>query len=348
MDNSPLHTLDLQLCWLVRYHTAEIIKNDVSDPPREVPENSRRRYKKPARKSFRECLIGGPRPRNERLLVYVLGPDIGKHVFDGPRVLLVESDFEALKYAATQTRCRYRWKSFYQIIALWRDTVQEVRTGLGERRATEWHETCHEMERRLTDRPLLYHKGVVAIQAWIRQIRLLLRELGKLALVPFPDGSFPTLYHAPRASGAADMLVPDDATARMGDGLPNVGAPKGKPCKRMTHDEANSKAMKLAKKMKKKFFALSRREQAELIGCSFATWKKTEFFKTAERRRPAKAPRKPSSPKTVSLTNKVEAVTGEGGRDQVLKGLIAEQEADKEPSPLDSADQRQTHFRKKL
>jgi hypothetical protein len=37
----------------------------------------------------------------------------------------------------------------------------------------------------------------------------------------------------------------------------------------------------------------------------------------------------------VSLTDKLEAAIGEGKRDEVLNQLIAEQERDNEPSPLD-------------
>ena len=73
------------------------------------------------------------------------------------------------------------------------------------------------------------------------------------------------------------------------------------------------------------FFKLSERAQAKEIGCHWGTWTRTEFFKTAERMRAPRAPKNPSSPKTVSLTHELEAVTGEGGRDEVLNRLVAEQ-----------------------
>ncbi len=110
----------------------------------------------------------------------------------------------------------------------------------------------------------------------------------------------------------------------------------------MTVSEANEKAKTLAKTMKKAFVTLSRREQAKKIGCSFATWKKTRFYQAAETKRPNQKPQKPRAPKAESLTSKREAVTGFGERDEVLKELalkelIAEQRADKEPSPLEDA-----------
>ncbi len=121
--------------------------------------------------------------------------------------------------------------------------------------------------------------------------------------------------------------------------------------KRMTVKEANEKAMKLARKMRKGFFALSERQQADEIGCSWATWNKTPFFAEAQRKRPPGKPKKPSSPKTESLTTEREAVTGEGDRDEVLRQLAAEQAADREPSPLDGDPpnrSRKIHSRKRL
>ncbi len=44
---------------------------------------------------------------------------------------------------------------------------------------------------------------------------------------------------------------------------------------------------------------------------------------------------KGKTPKAVALTDNMESVVGEGERQEVLQGLIAQQEADYEPSPLD-------------
>lgn len=119
------------------------------------------------------------------------------------------------------------------------------------------------------------------------------------------------------------------------------------PKHRMTVDDANEKAMKLAHRMRAGFFALSERQQAKLIGCSWTTWKRTPFYAEAQEKRPAGKQQQSSSPKTESLTAGREAVTGEGDKDEVLKHLIAEQEADKEPSPLESGP-RKIHSRKRL
>jgi hypothetical protein len=120
---------------------------------------------------------------------------------------------------------------------------------------------------------------------------------------------------------------------------------------RMTVEQASEEAMKLAHKLRARFFALSERQQAEMIGCHWQTWKRTPFFSQLKKRRLDSKQKMPSSPKTESLTSGREAVIGEGDRDEVLEKLMAEQEADKEPSPLENDPPyrpRKVHFRKRL
>ena len=107
--------------------------------------------------------------------------------------------------------------------------------------------------------------------------------------------------------------------------------------KGMTVEEANEKAMQLARELRAGFFALSERQQAKLIGCSWATWKKAPFYPHAQGKRPAGQRKKPPSPKAESLTAGREGVTGEGDKNEVLQKLIDEHEADKEPSPWKTA-----------
>jgi hypothetical protein len=120
---------------------------------------------------------------------------------------------------------------------------------------------------------------------------------------------------------------------------------------RMTVQQANEEAMRLARKMRMGFFALSERQQAKLIGCSWVTWKKTLFYVKAKKMRPAGKVKRAPSPKTRSITAGREAVLGEGKKDHVLQELIADQDSDGEPSPLerDPPDRpRKIHFRNRL
>jgi hypothetical protein len=134
---------------------------------------------------------------------------------------------------------------------------------------------------------------------------------------------------------------------------------------RMTVEAANKTAMGLARRMKQAFFLLSEREQARQIGCSWTTWARTKFYATVRKKRGrlgrqgAKG-KGPVSRPAVSFTGALEAVLGDGEPDEVLNRLIdgerqptgkerkwedlspaeqqellADQEADYEPSSLD-------------
>ncbi len=106
---------------------------------------------------------------------------------------------------------------------------------------------------------------------------------------------------------------------------------------RMTVEAANERALALGKEMGAAFFAMSKRQQAKLIRCSYATWEQTELFKAIHARRGAgNGGSKPTSPRTVSFTHKLQAVTGAGSNGDELKRLIAEQEHEAEPSPLEA------------
>jgi hypothetical protein len=55
-----------------------------------------------------------------------------------------------------------------------------------------------------------------------------------------------------------------------------------------------------------------------------------------------------STPQVVSLTSRVEAVAGQGDRNEVLEQLIAEQKSDDEGSPLDDGSRKKVRVRKRL
>jgi len=141
-------------------------------------------------------------------------------------------------------------------------------------------------------------------------------------------------------AGLSALLGSDDAWKAA-----SVGPASQK--KPMKTQEANDKAMKLARKLRKAFFFLSENQQAEMIGCSWQTWARTKFYEEAQKKRPGGKRRKVSSPKTVSLTSELEAVTGEGDKEEVLQALIADHNADAEPSPLETRP-RKIHSRKRL
>ncbi|MHB1524615.1 MAG: hypothetical protein ACYCYB_11755 [Candidatus Dormibacteria bacterium] len=112
---------------------------------------------------------------------------------------------------------------------------------------------------------------------------------------------------------------------------PDETADSGAPS-RMSVTQANKRALELARELGKVFFALSDTAQAEQIGCHIRTWRKTDFYGEAAKRRPAKPVRK-GRRRAVSLTEGIEATAGRD--DEQLQRLIEEQQDDYEPSPLD-------------
>ncbi len=113
----------------------------------------------------------------------------------------------------------------------------------------------------------------------------------------------------------------------------------GKTKAAITADEANKAAMKLAKQDPAFVIGGVRDWAAAIRGatgktCSIATIEATRLWRetmkvTGRGRTRGKAP------KAVALTDNMESVVGEGGKDEVLKKLIAQQDADYEPSPID-------------
>jgi hypothetical protein len=148
--------------------------------------------------------------------------------------------------------------------------------------------------------------------------------------------------------GKAATPVGDDGAA-LGDDLPR---------KRRTVEAANTQALNLARKYRRAFFTMSLTKQAKLIGCHWKTWKKTKLYLEAVKDGRI-APPKPKAPKVVTFTDRIEAATGEGEKDEIQKEvaeretrrLIAEQSADAEPSPLEDdlpGRERKAHSRKRL
>jgi hypothetical protein len=116
---------------------------------------------------------------------------------------------------------------------------------------------------------------------------------------------------------------------------------------RMSAGEANSRALELARADPSFATEPRVRKWAKAIGCSEGLVSKLPFWRaTMERTGRGRKDNSPA-PKVVSLTRDVEAVSGEGDRDEQLRRLIAEHKADEEPSPLDDTS-RKVRTRKRL
>jgi hypothetical protein len=97
----------------------------------------------------------------------------------------------------------------------------------------------------------------------------------------------------------------------------------------MTVALANARAMELAARLGSAFFLLSARRQAAEIGCSWQTWAKTTFYRTAVAKR-------------FGLMNRGKAGDSRpaASLSDELLGQLAAQAADQEPSPLDDSSRR--------
>jgi hypothetical protein len=141
-------------------------------------------------------------------------------------------------------------------------------------------------------------------------------------------------HSKPSALQGPGNIGPQTATSEQEASTVETATGKANSTPRMTRQAANAKAMELAK-ADPSFVQRSLREWADAIGCSeglvanLPFWRET--MKQTGRGKEGSVP----APKAISLTSNLEAVTGEGGRDEQLKSLIAEQEADREPSPVD-------------
>jgi hypothetical protein len=180
-------------------------------------------------------------------------------------------------------------------------------------------------------------------KAWIIPRLTELREAHRALLDALRMEEEPDYVRHGLAFEAILLLLPDLREKLQGNVV------KRRP--RMTVEQANERAGHLVKQMRKAFFQLSARKQAEKIGCNWGTWTKTPFYQKYKKRN-AVPDRGAGSPPVVSLTSDLEAVTGEGDPNEILEQLIAEQKADSEPSPLadDPPDARpkRVRFRKRL
>jgi hypothetical protein len=119
------------------------------------------------------------------------------------------------------------------------------------------------------------------------------------------------------------VMAPSSAEAEASGGPPTE--PRRGPERRMSRNEAGREGRRLVEEMGEKFTRASKRRQANMIGCSFETWKNSRFFGELHEKKSTKTT-KGKAPAAISLTDPVEADLGQGSKDEILNGLIADQE----------------------
>lgn len=72
------------------------------------------------------------------------------------------------------------------------ETLPEVRDTLSRQAAEDWSEACAAFASRLENRRTRLSDGIAVIREWVGRLRTLLRVMGAVALLPAPEGGFPT------------------------------------------------------------------------------------------------------------------------------------------------------------
>ncbi|MHB1422808.1 MAG: hypothetical protein ACYC3I_06360 [Gemmataceae bacterium] len=175
-------------------------------------------------------------------------------------------------------------------------------------------------EREVLEKDVVLHRGYKLVEC-LGNMKIVNRHL-LVFLRDFARDS----YEIPRAWNKLELDLEELALRLKYD----IKRPEK--CRRMSADEANYKALELAKK-DRLFVQRSQREWAKSIGCSAGLVSKLPLWReTVRQSRPQKRSNG-SAPKAVRFTAAHENSLGEP--DEELQRLIAEQEADSEPSPLE-------------
>lgn len=138
------------------------------------------------------------------------------------------------------------------------------------------------------------------------------------------------LFRQPDAqqSGTTNAAGNGHAQAAKANGQPSPQGAGMRPKSRMTLDQANAKAMKLAK-ADRSFVHKSQRQWAKAIGCSSGLVAKLPFWlKTMKKSGRGKNGKAPGAPKAIPLTPALAATLSEGEKDQELQRLVDEQHRD--------------------
>src|SRR5262249_28850859 len=150
------------------------------------------------------------------------------------------------------------------------------------------------------------------------------------SLPPFPVKEVVARIRAEAAAAMRhrEQVASMRAQASPAPDRPEEAAPE-KAKGRMTVEEVNEKARRVAGRMGESIFLLlSTRAQAREIGCHFSTWTKTEFYeecrrKTQRQLQQAGGRKASGSRPAQALTPQLEATLGEGRPDEVLHQVEA-------------------------
>jgi hypothetical protein len=110
---------------------------------------------------------------------------------DDRRLLLNDAELDRLELVFSDELDR-SWFADEDLHRRYLATVAEVREHVSRQAAEDWSADCAKFARQLeTPRTRLW-ESIGIIREWVGQLRTLLRVMGALALLPAPEGGFPT------------------------------------------------------------------------------------------------------------------------------------------------------------
>ncbi len=110
-----------------------------------------------------------------------------------PTVLLNEKELEQLRAAVSDAwDFDGTWQNWEPLHRLSINCVPEIRQHLTQHHAEEWATVCERFAQRLTGDGVRLRDGIETVSEWIDEIHRLLKAMGVTALLPRPEGRFPT------------------------------------------------------------------------------------------------------------------------------------------------------------
>ncbi len=126
-----------------------------------------------------------------RTLAYLkaLGDDV-----EPPPLLLSDAELEDLiaTFLVGPQELDQAWAPYESLHRRHIDCAADIRDGLAAEYLREWARACARFAEQLESDRVGLSGGIEVVREWVREARRLLRAMGATALLPPPDGTFPT------------------------------------------------------------------------------------------------------------------------------------------------------------
>lgn len=189
MAGEKLHNYDLQLCDYVLGNINQYL--------------GEKRFARAARQVLSPPIL--------KYLVDDLDPEI-----DQERLLLSDREFDSLEstFEGDVPELNKEWFANEHLHDRRVQCVREVRDELTRQDAEDWSRACARFAERLKGKHVRLGEGIEIVHEWVWHIRRLLRAMGAIDLLPYPEGRSPTPTNPtpPLAPSSAAAPTPETET----------------------------------------------------------------------------------------------------------------------------------------